>query len=458
MTSPAARVAGSALLVALVALLLAPAAAPDPFGVGPQMAWPLICASFALGTLAVRAVDRVTRGGRPGGWRPGPVEFLVGLYLAIVLVTWPFAFDRRVTGAWLLMLLAQLAAFFALRSLFADARHRGLALGSIVVGLAWLQVLAVHDHLAAGLSTRPTDYLVPAGWSGRPELGFLAVILAALLTGLWLEARTWHLRLAAGFLWLVALGQLVFLFARMGWIAVVVVLAAAAGFAVRSGRLRVYALVVGLAIAIAAPAAVLHPLTVPLIRSLTGERTVAYSATPGHRIEIWRRTVTMIGDRWAAGTGLGNFQAVYEPNYNPAPNEDSRRGVHAHNTWLQQAGELGVAGGAAHALLWLGVLLAGWRRAGCGDAAARQVTAAAWLALVGAAAYLTGETLTFSLDGPRVRMQTLCWLLAALVLTAAARRAPALQEGRDGERREDEPRQPLPPPGTGRQAESQADQ
>src|SRR4029077_9360800 len=105
-----------------------------------------------------------------------------------------------------------------------------------------------------------------------------------------------------------------------------------------------------------------------LLVSLT-ERTASAS-----RLDIWERPTTMIEDHPLFGVGGGNFQAIFEPVYNPMLNEDVRRGGHAHNLWLQEAAELGVVTALAYIALWIAALIS-----------AARLSRASW---IGAAAFL----------------------------------------------------------------------
>src|SRR4029079_629272 len=89
-------------------------------------------------------------------------------------------------------------------------------------------------------------------------------------------------------------------------------------------------------------------------------RRVLFSLSAGtasdSRLDIWRKTTRMIEDYPVAGVGAGNFQAIFEPIYNPYLNNDLRRGGHAHNLWLQQAAELGIVAAVLYLALWAAAL------------------------------------------------------------------------------------------------------
>ncbi len=58
------------------------------------------------------------------------------------------------------------------------------------------------------------------------------------------------------------------------------------------------------------------------------------------RLKIWRDTLSMIGDHWLAGSGLGTFPEVIRVYQSHLT--DQLEIVHAHNDYFELAGELGV--------------------------------------------------------------------------------------------------------------------
>jgi O-antigen ligase len=143
----------------------------------------------------------------------------------------------------------------------------------------------------------------------------------------------------------------------------------------------------------------------------SGGNTI-YVAPPDMRFQIWRRTLHMIGDHPLGGVGPGNFQRVFESVYNPEVNSDGRRGVHAHNAWLQQFGEMGLPGGIAYTILWAAVLWVGWRRA---VEVGTFATVGSLLALVAMAGTNLLTNMFFMIDSASGRLYSLCWVLFGLI-------------------------------------------
>jgi len=202
----------------------------------------------------------------------------------------------------------------------------------------------------------------------------------------------------------VSVVELIFLFSRMAWVTAAALLAvsAAAGTPINRvwkpalGALIVAALVV---VGIAGSATGRN-----LLVSLT-ERTASAS-----RLVIWERTARMIEDHPLVGVGAGNFQAVFEPVYNPMLNEDLRRGGHAHNLWLQEAAELGVITAIAYIALWIAALISAARLS-----RASWIGAAAFLMIVAMAVRNMGDYMFFSTGGTQARLHTLLWLVWGVV-------------------------------------------
>jgi O-antigen ligase len=136
------------------------------------------------------------------------------------------------------------------------------------------------------------------------------------------------------------------------------------------------------------------------------------------RLDLWRRTLHMVRDHAITGVGLGNFRSVFETVYNPEVNNDLRRGVHAHNAWLQQFAELGVFGGAAYVALWAWIFVLAWRRAFAGP---DFVSVAVLLALVALVAS-NMTTNMFYLPGQAPgRLYSLTWVFFGLAASSASR-------------------------------------
>jgi O-antigen ligase len=128
------------------------------------------------------------------------------------------------------------------------------------------------------------------------------------------------------------------------------------------------------------------------------------------RLDIWSRTAQMVADHPLTGVGLGSFQAVYEPVYNPGLNSDLRRGGHAHNLWLQVAAEQGLVTALAYVALWIAVVSAAWRQR-----LGSWVQQAALLVVVAIAVRSLGDYMFFFTGGAPARLHTLMWLTWGIV-------------------------------------------
>ncbi len=122
----------------------------------------------------------------------------------------------------------------------------------------------------------------------------------------------------------------------------------------------------------------------------------------------------MIADHPIRGVGPGNFYEVFQANYVTDPNEDLRRaGVHAHNLWLHQFAELGLAGGAMYVVLWIAVLTLCWR-------SARErpgfLSLGLFLAIVAAAGSNISTNMFFLTSGGVGRLHSLTWMLFGLTM------------------------------------------
>jgi O-antigen ligase len=223
---------------------------------------------------------------------------------------------------------------------------------------------------------------------------------------------------------LVNLVELVSLYSRSSWVTVGLIFAAAALAARRSQWTRLLS-----AVAVAIAAALTLFLANPTIRYLTATAisrdvpewartlTVLNVANSEMRIQIWRRTLKMISDHPVRGVGLGNFQEEFESRYNIEINDDGRRGVHAHNLWLQQFAEVGLLGGALYVALWIQIAGRCWR-----SARARPVFLSFGLFLAIVAIF--GSNLTtnmfFATGGASARLQSLTWLLFGLAAASGS--------------------------------------
>jgi O-antigen ligase len=150
--------------------------------------------------------------------------------------------------------------------------------------------------------------------------------------------------------------------------------------------------------------------------------TLVARTASASRLDIWQRTAKMIGDHPMFGVGAGNFQAIFEPVYNPLLNEDLRRGGHAHNLWLQEAAELGLGAALAYAVLWVAVLVNGAALSN-----GSWTERAAFLMTVAIAVRNMGDYMFFSTGGAQARLHTLLWLVWGVIGGYAAIRAARLE-------------------------------
>lgn len=404
-----------AAYIALLVLLVQPFGVPDPFGLGPDLAWTAVCFFLSLPVLAEIYADR--------RWPRTRFDLFILGYLAFVVLTWPTAYDRFQTLLWVSALAANLCLFVGTVRLV--RRHPWVSsaiLVVVIVGIGIVQITMLLFHMEQGLLTRPRAY---PWWSGYPELGLLACVQFGMLLGLVQRRGRWVLRVALGVLIVVTAIELGFLYSRTAWISALGVLIVAAALAARRvGFRRVVpvvaaaALVVGLALSQNSTVRRLVAGTVGLNTGSAAGDVPLYIATPEMRLLIWKRTARMILDHPALGVGLGNFRAVYEPIYNPVPNNDGRRGVHAHNLWLHQMAELGIGGGVAYVVLWGGFLWLGWPRK-----PGSTVHLAIFLAIVAIAIRNLTDNMFFEVGDPGGRLYTLTWVCFGVIAGLSDRRS-----------------------------------
>jgi O-antigen ligase len=352
-------------------------------------------------------------------WPATRVDWLIVAYVAVIAATGLAGVSRTRTLEAAIVAAGEIGLFYSTVIIARRTAAAGAFLLALVVGAALVELMALAYHLDVGISTRPKEYPVPAGWSGYPELAALAVLQLGVLVGAALAAARPLERLVGAGLALVASVQIVLLYARAGWAAA---LAIGAGALLIGRQLRVRALAAGGALAAVLAVFVL---TQPTVRVLAGnllglqaspDAPVIEMATPSMRVDLWRKTLRMIGDRPIQGVGLGNFRPVFESQYNPELNPDQRRGVHAHNLWLHRTAELGIPGGLCLAAIW-GVLLGlAWRAARLRQTA---VAAGVFLALVGATAINLVDTVPAMVAGLRIDM--LIWMLFGIAAADDAR-------------------------------------
>jgi O-antigen ligase len=403
-----------------LALLVRPADVPDPLALGAWWSWTAVC----LAAAAIVWLPELLA----GRWPSTALDRILGLYLVIVALTAIPTFGERETMTAVLQLLGNVGVFYATIVLARkDSRLPEGILLLLVASIALLLLMALAFHAELGLLTRPTVYPVPEGWSGYPELGMLAVVqFGLLIAGLVTVGSPLMFAAIAGLV-LTNLVELVSLYSRSTWLAVGLVFAAAGLTARRSQWTRLLA-----AVAVAIAAGAILFLANPTIRYLTataisrdaipawaGSLSVPGVANSNMRIQIWRRTLRMISDHPARGVGLGNFQDVFESRYNIDVNDDLRRGVHAHNLWLQRFAELGLLGGAVYVALWVRIIGLCWR-------SARERPGFLAFGVLLSIVAILGSNLTsnmFFLTGSAsARLQSMTWMLFGLA-AAAPRRA-----------------------------------
>jgi len=400
-----------ALYATLLLAIVWPGGVADPFGVGDRYAWIVVTWGLAVPVCVAywwRAVPFRT-----------PLDRWILAYAAVAVLTWPTASDRVETAAAIAALIGQIAVCYATVGV---TRERPAAaviiLAILVTGIAVIQLQAFDFHVEQGLLTRPKVYERPTGWSGYPEISHLAVVQLAILIAFLQQARTWSARLAIATLLAAGAIELVLLYARMAWLALAGVIVSAGIVTIREGQRL---LMIGLVCVAVAGGGLLVWKNSTIQRLGYGmvglSQPVAVDpaapsleiATPGMRLDIWRRTGRMIGDHWLTGVGLGNFARIYESIYNPEINNDGRRGGHAHNYWLQHAAELGVLGGAIVVMLWVTALRTAWTRRAWSVA-----HRAALYVLLAIAFRHIADNLFFSFGGASARLQSIAWMMFAL--------------------------------------------
>jgi O-antigen ligase len=302
----------------------------------------------------------------------------------------------------------------------------------LVAGAALILLMAFAYHAESGLLNRPILYPVPAGWSGYPELAAVAVVQFGILVAALLAPNRPAQGVAAAGLVIVNLIELVFLYSRGSWPAVGVIIAVAAfGLARREQAFRL-AVLAGLLVVLGAIAVVSNP-TVRYLASVSirGEQgraqaPIGYSvslAAPEARLLIWRRAGRMILDHPLGGVGLGNFRQVFKAKYGSNLGEDEGKDIHAHNLWLQQFAEAGIAGGLAYVGLWAAAVVLAWRNVRRNP---RFVALALLLAISGMAASNVTTNMFYQTGGANGRLESLTWMLLGLAAAGAANaRTPA---------------------------------
>lgn len=400
-------------------LLLAPFAIPDPFDLGPALSWTAICLAAALLTWLPDLAA--------GAWPSTPFDPILAAYAVIVALTSSISVNHHQTLIAVLACLGNVAIFYAT---VAIARKESATIERVLVfivfAIALLLLLATAYHAELGLATRPAEYPIPEGWSGYPELSTLGLVQFGLLAAAVQTAGTFWIAVAASGLLLVNVLEIVFLYNRAALVAIPVVAALGVAATLRPGRWKRVLLVPALVVVLGSIAAVSNPtLRFLAYRTVTGNPGgdeagfVPGVAVPESRLQIWQRTIRMIGDYSIHGVGIGNFRQVFESTYNPELNPDGRRGVHAHNLWLQQAAELGVPGGLIYLLLWIAILVRGWRAA---RSNASFVTVGLLLAIGGLALSNVATNMFFLTGSASGRLHSMTWMLFGLVAAISGTR------------------------------------
>ena len=413
------------VFAALTTILTAPTGIPDVFGVGEQysvVALVTTCAVIALGWSYRALADFPRVVGAP-----------LTVFALCAVATWPWSHDALTTRRELTALAANV---LLLVSTFALARRQKAAtilwLAIVIAQTTATQAIAFAYHLGDGLATRPQGY-EPSAWSGYPEIGTLASMSAAILIAYFQHARAWAWVAPLGLL-SVTLVQIAFLYSRLGYLATMAAAGTALVLGMATGRWRRFGVVAGVGASLVALLWLSNPTFAHMARGAVGSEAAPAGELASARLQvaplsmrsvIWQRSLRMIGDHpWGLGVGLGNFRAVYEPNYNPIPNDDGRRGVHAHNSWLQFAAEIGVVGAIAFAGMWAGAIwlagIAAWRAP---STATQAATAAALLyVLVALLVQNMGDNYFWLSGGARGRLQSLHWMALGFAAALVERR------------------------------------
>jgi O-antigen ligase len=388
-----------------VVLLMRPLHIPDPFGVGVSLSWTVIC----LVTAGVVLVPELLAGRWPATGLDRPLL----AYAVIIAATSLTSLNWPETGSWILALTGNIGIFFAVVVM---ARRWAWVSESIllflVASIALLLLMATGYHAEVGLLTRPKSYPVPEGWSGYPELATLGALQFGLLIAGIQTARRWTGVAAAAMLAVLTLAETALLYSRGAWLAVGAVLAVAGALLTGRGQLRRVVIGICLVVGLTGLLAAANPTFRHLLTGGSGDGNLVQVASPEMRVRLWTRALRMIADRPLTGVGLGNFRRVFETVYNPDVNEDRRRGVHAHNLWLQQYAEVGIFGGTVYLVLWIAILRQAWRRAR-GDP---DFLSLGLLLSITALAATNLTTNMFFLPGLAAgRLHSACWMLFGLV-------------------------------------------
>jgi len=405
-----------------VVLLIRPFEVPDPFTAGPQWSWTIVCLAAAAAVL----LPQLLAGARSSTALRLPLL----AYVAACVVTSVTGVDRANSVMWLLALAGNVGVFATAVCVARRVRWMPEAFFCfLLAAITLLLLMATAYHAEVGLLARPKAYPAPEGWSGYPELATLGAVHFALVVAAWQAQKRAAGAAGAALLLALSLAALALLYSRGAWIAVAAIGGVAGLLMLRRGHLT--HVLVGLVIILGLTSALVResPTLRHLLSGGGGATIGGHSievATPDMRFQLWTRTRRMIADRPLLGVGPGNFQQVFEVQYNPELNSDGRRGVHAHNDWLQQFAELGVPGGITYLLLWSVVFRLAWTRA---RREHQFGSVAVLLSLIALAASNVTTNMFFSTGAGSGRLHSLAWLLFGLAAASGPSLGPAATPG-----------------------------
>lgn len=367
-------------------------------------------------------------------WRVPAVPAYAGLLTAVVLLSlvvgrmhlgewhgwavlnravgWPVLLAYGLAGAWVSTRLGEAGQRLFVKVLLGSA--------TVILTVDGLPNLAAAFSVPIPL--RLQDWEMAGAMGNSNALAFFILVALAAFLPMQASERPLVSSRAATFVLFVLLLSLWYTASRGGWLAGVILIAAAALLRVVPWR--------ALLVAIAATAvAAFGPEVLDLaVRHLFGSDMfmVIRDATPGHsigtladlmsaggtddtanieRLMLTREALALWREHMVLGTGLGGFLAQQIGLHNQA--------MIIHNTGLWILTEMGMVGAAAFAAVFAVLLRAFWPRPGKEGRRPPAIHAAAFLALIGFAAMsLTHEVL----------YQRILWLLLgmALALPAAA--------------------------------------
>lgn len=336
--------------------------------------WPLFLALLPWGLRLLRT-GRLTRRTRLD------LPLIVFLFTA-ALGVWA-AYDRQVAWRKFWLIVGGVLIYYALANAEPLGEVRSWLLAAFGAGVA-LYFVVTHDWSAYPAKIQALSRLgraiqapLPAVPGHRMNPNVAASILAMMLpfAGLvtiqaWQrvrnagpsESRTgwWRVLVGLGLLALTLFG-LVMTVSRAAWIAVAGALAlaslwAAAGWVSRSVKIRrawVFAGLLGLGFAVIVGVGLAWPGPIAAaLEALPGENP-AYS-----RLELVRKSVTLVRDYPFVGAGLGGFQMLYSTY---AMLIHVGYTIHSHNFYFDVAVEQGIPALLALAGMWLLFGLAVWR-------------------------------------------------------------------------------------------------